>query len=152
MLMQKTIRTLNQLTRVCRDGEESCRISSRRTASSDLRALLYQRCDEWGRLGDELQALVLSLGGSPVISGTAAARARRGWLVLRSALMGPTDAALIETWRRAQQHALARYAEAVGGYLPERIRRTVSLQADRIADRLDEIGSLQRRETAHFQS
>jgi uncharacterized protein (TIGR02284 family) len=152
MLMQKTIRTLNQLTRVCRDGEESCRICSRRTASSDLRALLCQRCDEWGRLGDELQALVLSLGGSPVTSGTVAARARRAWLVLSTALVGPTDAALIEAWRRAQRHALAPYTEAVGGYLPERIRRTVSLQADRIADRLDEIDGLQRRGAVHFQS
>lgn len=150
--MQKTIRTLNQLTRVCRDGEESCRVCGARAASSDLRALLCQRGDEWGRLGDELQALVLSLDGSPVTSGTVAARARRAWLVLTAALLGPTDAALIESRRRAHRHALARYAEAVGGYLPERIRRTVSLQADRIADRLDEIEGLQRRTAAHFQS
>ncbi len=152
MLTQNTIRTLNQLTRVCRDGEEFCRACGTRAASADLRTLLRHRSEEWGRLGDELQALVLLMGGEPATSGTAAACARRGWLAVRAALVGPSDAALIEEWRRIQRHALRRYAEAMSGYVPERIRRTVGLQADRISDRLDEIGSLQAQAAAHFPS
>jgi uncharacterized protein (TIGR02284 family) len=143
MLTQETIRSLNQLTRVCRDGEEFCRVSSARAAGGDLRGLLRERSEEWGRLGDELQALVLLLGGEPATSGTAVARFRRAWLGMRAALMGPTDAALIDQWRRVHGEALRSYAEAMSGYFPERIRRTVGLQTDRIADRLDEIGGLE---------
>ena len=152
MLTQDTICTLNQLTRVCRDGEELCRACGARAVSPGLRTLLRERSAEWGRLGDELQALVLLLGGEPATSGTSAACARRGWLALRAALAGPSDAALIAEWRRAQGQALRRYAEAMSGYIPERIRRTIGSQADRISDRLDEIGSLQAQTAAHSPS
>ncbi len=152
MLTQETIRTLNQLTRVCRDGEELCRFCGTRAASPELRLLLRHRSEEWSRLGDELQALVLLLGGEPATSGTVAASARRGWLLVRAALVDPTDAALIDEWRRLQWRAVRRYAEAVSGYVPERIRRTIGLQVDRITDRLDEIGYLRIQVLAHSPS
>ncbi len=88
-------------------------------------------------------------GGEPAISGTVAASARRGWLILRAVLASPSDGALIEEWRRVQRQALRSYIEAVSGYVPERIRRTISLQVDRISDRLDEIGHLREPEVLH---
>jgi len=136
------VRTLNRLIQTCRDGEEFCRVSSAHARAADLRNLLYYCSEEWGRLGDELQALVLLLGGQPATSGTVGARIRQLWLTARSMVLGGGDSALIEDWHMAQEHALARYEEALKGYLPERIRRTVSLQADRIAERCDHVGSL----------
>ncbi len=145
MHTQDTIRILNRLTRVCRDGEAFCRVGARRRLAADLRSLLRSRSEEWARLGDELQALVLLLDGDPALSGTAAASVRRGWLFLRTALFGSPEAAVIDAWERMQKEAWRGYAEAVSGYLPERIRRTVSLQADRISDRCDQVGSLRLR-------
>jgi len=142
MYTQDTIRILNGLIRACRDSEAFCRVSSRRRVGRELRALLRSRSEEWARLGDELQALVLLLNGEPALSGTFAASMRRGWLVVRSAFPGSAEAAVIEDWERTQNAAWQRYAEAMSGYLPERIRRTVSLQSDRIADRCDQVGSL----------
>lgn len=142
MHTQDTIRILNRLIRACRDGEAFCRVASRRRVGVELRTLLRARSEEWARLGDELQALVLLLNGQPALSGTVAASVRRGWLVVRSSFAGSAEAAVIEDWERTQNEAWQCYAEAMSGYLPERIRRTVSLQSDRISDRCDQIGSL----------
>ncbi len=142
MHTQDTIRILNRLIRVCRDGEAFCRACSRRRVGAELRALLRGRSDEWARMGDELQALVLLLNGGPAMSGTVAASALRTWIALRTALSGSGDAVVVEAWGQLQRAAWGCYAEAVSGYLPERIRRTVGLQADRIADRCDQIGAL----------
>ena len=142
MRTEETIDKLNGLIRVCRDGEELCGCGGVRASSAALRALLLHRSEEWGRLGDELQALVLLLGGEPVTSASFAARARRMRLALRVMLSGRNDAPLMDAWQRAQQRALRCYAEALGGYLPERIRRTIGLQADRVMDRCDQIGTL----------
>jgi hypothetical protein len=46
---------------------------------------------------------------------------------------------------------LARYEEALSGYLPQRIRRTVSLQADRVLDRAEQIETLRDRFMIHSQ-
>jgi uncharacterized protein (TIGR02284 family) len=143
MRTQDTVRILNRLTRVCRDGERFCRACARPRVSAELRRMLRDRSEEWARLGDELQALVLLLNGEPVTSGTLAAGPLRAWLALRTMLPGSSDAAIVEAWVKMQREAWERYAEAVSGYLPERIRRTVGLQADRISDRSDQIAALQ---------
>jgi uncharacterized protein (TIGR02284 family) len=145
MRTQDTVRILNRLTRVCRDGERFCRACAKRRVSADLRRMLRDRSEEWARLGDELQALVLLLNGEPATSGTLAAGALRAWLGLRTMLPGSSDATIVEAWVKMQREAWERYAEAVSGYLPERIRRTVGLQSDRISDRSDQIAALQSR-------
>jgi uncharacterized protein (TIGR02284 family) len=142
MHARDTIRVLNRLIQVCRDAEALCRVCTRRRIGTDLRALLRNRSDEWGRLGDELQALVLLLNGEPAVGGTIAASALRAGLVLRTLLPGSAESAVIDTWRGMQGEALERYSEAMSGYLPERIRRTVGLQVDRISDRFHQIGAM----------
>jgi uncharacterized protein (TIGR02284 family) len=142
MHTQDTVRILNGLIRACRDGESFCRVCARRRVGADLRSLLRDRSEEWARLGDELQALVLLLNGEPATSGTVAASALRIWLTLRTMVAGSTDGVVVGAWAEVQREAWERYAEAMSGYLPERIRRTVALQADRISDRCDQIGAL----------
>jgi len=142
MHIEDTIRTLNQLIRLCRDCEDFCDTATHRAVGPDLGAVLRHRGEEWGRLGDELQALVLLLGGNPATSATLAARARHWSLRARLAVLGPADATIVAAWQSVERQALARYLEAIDGYLPERIRRTVSLQADRVAGRAERIGDL----------
>jgi uncharacterized protein (TIGR02284 family) len=151
MRTQATIRILNKLIRTCRDSEELCNVCADAVASPGLRSLMRYRSEEWGRQGDELQALVLLLGGNPVISGSFSAHISGGWLGFKTALLGPSDLAAIEAWQQMQQRGQSRYNEALGNYLPERIRRTVSLQANRILDRSEKIGMLREEYTLHSQ-
>ena len=152
MRTQATIRTLNKLIRTCRDSEELCGVCADAVESPGLRSLLRYRSEEWGRQGDELQALVLLLGGKPATSATLYAHARASWLGLKGALLGPSDLAAIEVWQQSQRMGLHRYDEALGSYLPERIRRTVSLQANRVLDRSEKIGMLRGQYTLRSQS
>jgi uncharacterized protein (TIGR02284 family) len=152
MRTQATIRTLNKLIRTCRDSEELCGVCADAVESPGLRSLLRYRSEEWGRQGDELQALVLLLGGKPATSATLYAHARAAWLGLKGALLGPSDLAAIEVWQQSQRIGLHRYDEALGSYLPERIRRTVSLQANRVLDRSEKIGMLRGQYTLRSQS
>lgn len=142
MHAENTILTLNRLIRVCRDGENFCAAAAREAAAVELGTLLRHRGEEWGRLGDELQALVLLLGGEPATSATLAARARHWCLGARVAVLGPADATIVGAWQGMERQAETRYLEAIEGYLPERIRRTVSLQADRVVGRAERIGHL----------
>jgi uncharacterized protein (TIGR02284 family) len=151
MHTQDTIRTLNRLIQTCRDGEEFCRAAGESVDSIELRPLFRFRSEEWGRQGDELQALVLLLGGDPATFGTAEAQVLRGWMKLKALIFGRSDLSVLEQWRAAQQHALARYEEALSGYLPQRIRRTVSLQADRVLDRAEQIEIIRDRFMVHSQ-
>lgn len=142
MRTQATIRILNRLIRTCRDGEEICGTCSDATESAGLRSLLRYRSEEWGRQGDELQALVLLLGGTPAVSSSPSANLTATWLVLRTALLGKSDSEAIHLWSRVQRRGLERYELALNGYLPERIRRTVSLHSRRVLDRSEKIGIL----------
>jgi len=137
----ETVSTLNRLIRTCRDAEQLCETWGRTAESAHLRNRFGRRSQEWGRQGDELQALVLLLGGEPETAATLAARAQCLWVACRSAVAGRRDAPGVDGCERAQQRALRRYEQALSGYLPERIRRTVSQQAERISARCDRIGA-----------
>jgi len=145
MRTQDTIRTLNRLIATCRDTETLCAQCATTVAEPALRTLLAYRRDEWSRQGDELQALVLLLGGEPATAGRWTARLARAGFGLRFALLGANDAAVLAAWQRAQQDAIDAYEEALSGYLPERIRRTLGLHADRLADRHEQIVRLRGR-------
>ena len=142
MRTQATIQTLNRLIRACRNGEEICGACSDATESGGLRSLLRYRSEEWGRQVDELQALVLLLGGTPAMSCDTSADLAATWLGFRTGLLGKSDQAAIRVWQRVQQQGLQSYEEALNGYLPERIRRTVSLHSGRVLDRSQKIAML----------
>jgi uncharacterized protein (TIGR02284 family) len=142
MRAQETIRTLNRLIRSCRGAEAFCRACATTRGASQLRTVLRHRSEEWGRHGDELQALVLMLGGEPATGSHTGADARRIWLGCMALLFGSSEALVIEEWQCEQQRVLSRYEEALRGYFPRRILRTVTVQAARIAQRLAQIESL----------
>jgi uncharacterized protein (TIGR02284 family) len=97
------------------------------------------RGEEWSRHGDELQALVLLLGGEPATSASLSAGLQSLWLECRYTVVGRSDSAAVEGCESVQQFALGCYEAALAGYLPERIRQTVSLQARRIAERCERL-------------
>jgi uncharacterized protein (TIGR02284 family) len=142
MRAQETIRTLNRLIRSCRDAEAFCRACSATRGAAQLRTVLRHRSDEWGRHGDELQALVLMLGGEPATGTATGGLARRTWLACKGLLLGSTEALVLEEWQFEQQRVLNGYEEALRGYLARRIQRTVTVQAARISQRLEQIESL----------
>jgi uncharacterized protein (TIGR02284 family) len=139
MRTAETISTLNTLIRACRDAERLCTAWGESAHSPHLRHRFRLRSEEWGRQGDELQALVLLLGGEPATTGTVAGLAQAAIVTCRSAILGQCDAPAVDGCEQAQQQALGCYERALGGYLPERIRRTVGMQARQIAARCERL-------------
>ena len=139
---RETIRTLNRLIVSCRGAEAFCLACAQMRGALQLRTVLRRRSDEWGRYGDELQALVLMLGGEPAIGNPAGAWVRRIGLAGKALLLGSTEALVLEEWQREQQRVLYRYEDALKGYLARRILRTVKTQSARIQQRLEQIESL----------
>jgi uncharacterized protein (TIGR02284 family) len=142
MRARETIRTLNRLIIGCRGAEAFCLACAQTRGASQLRSVLRHRSEEWGRYGDELQALVLMLGGEPVTGSPADAWMRRIWLAGKALLLGSTEALVLEEWQREQQRVSSRYTDALKGYLARRILRTVAVQSSRIQQRLEQIESL----------
>jgi uncharacterized protein (TIGR02284 family) len=142
MRARETIRTLNRLILSCRGAEDYCLACAQTRGALQLRSVLRHRSEEWGRYGDELQALVLMLGGEPAIGNSAGAWLRRISLAGKSLLFGSSEALVLEEWQREQQRVSHRYEDALKGYLARRIRRTVNTQSTRIQQRLEQIESL----------
>jgi uncharacterized protein (TIGR02284 family) len=138
---EQTIATLNELIRIGRDGEDFCAVASRR-AAAHLAILLRQRGDEWGRMSDELQALVLLLGGKPARLPSLGARALHLAFAARARLWGLDESLILEGWQRLEHTALSRYEAATTGPLPARIRRTLTLQTERTRRRLQQVSGL----------
>jgi uncharacterized protein (TIGR02284 family) len=118
--------------------------------SPDLRDLLRERSQEWARQADELQALVLLFDGHPARLGTLGARLLSAWIGIKTALLGRSDLAVVLDWELEQRGALRRYQQALGEALPERVRRTLNLQASRLSAHHHRLEDLRGHFAAHF--
>jgi uncharacterized protein (TIGR02284 family) len=144
----QAIATLNGLIRNGRDAEDFCAVCSR-IAAAPLAALLRQRGEEWGRMADELQALVLLLGGTPAALPSLGARARHLGLAGRARLTGADESLILKEWQRLEHDALSRYEATAADPLPEQIRRTLTLQTERTLRRLEQVNGLFSHPLAH---
>jgi uncharacterized protein (TIGR02284 family) len=149
MRLQETVLALNRLIRICRASEARCLVLARFARTADVAHHLRGASEEWSRNGDELQALVLLLDGKP----RTRASASGWWLRLRMlasrALFVNMDTPALAAWETVQGNAVRGYIEALRSYWPERIRRTVRLQADRAEDRYGRIASVRGRYALH---
>lgn len=149
MRTQETVRALNWLIRMCRTAEDRCGVLGRAARTTDVARLLQAASEEWSRHGDELQALVLLLDGKPQTRPFPG-----GWLLqvrmlANRALFVNMDPPALAAWEVVQGEAVRGYNEALKSYWPERIRRTVRLQADRAEDRYGRIAALRGRYALH---
>lgn len=145
MRTQETVLALNQLIRVCRTAERRCGVLARLPLTVDVARLLRAASEEWSRQGDELQALVLLLGGKPQTRPEGGGWLLQARMLANRSLFARVDAPALAAWETVQGKAVHGYVEALKSYWPERIRRTVRLQADRAGDRYGRIAGLRGR-------
>lgn len=150
MPSREKIESLNTLIGGCRSAAMVCRACADSAASTAVQLELLDRADDWDGQRAELQALVLTTGGVPWRHAEPRAQGLRAWLRLKLALFGPSDARALEVCQRAHLDALYRHDHALSGSLPERIRRTLSLQADRIAERTEALELLLEPDPGHL--
>jgi uncharacterized protein (TIGR02284 family) len=127
-LHDNTIDTLNDLIETSKDGEYGFRSSAEYMRNPETKQLFLRRADECRQSAQELQALVVSLGGTAEDSGSLAAAAHRGWVAVKGTLSGYSDLALLEETERGEDTALEAYRKAIESGLPDSVRSTVDRQ------------------------
>src|SRR5687768_18117427 len=82
------ISTLNGLIEICKDGQNGFKEAAEGIERSDLKSLFYEFAQQRSQFAGELQTLVQSLGGDPENSGSTLGAMHRGWINIKSAVMG----------------------------------------------------------------
>lgn len=146
MTNAQTIRTLNELIVVSRDSCKGFRVCAQRARNERLRELLLERARACEEAGEELQALVRSLGGEPAAA-DATVGMRRRWMSVHTVLADSDDDFLDETivaeCGRGEEYALEAYRNALDDHLPDFVRYIVLRQFEGVMNNYDRIRFLE---------
>jgi uncharacterized protein (TIGR02284 family) len=139
MTNAQTIRTLNELIIVSRDGENGFRICAERVRSEPLKNLFADRARSCAQAAAELQSIVRQLGGEPAKEGSAFGTMHRRWVDVRAAFSGDDDATIVAECERGEDYALETYRNALDDHLPDFVRRIVLRQFEGVMNNYDQI-------------
>lgn len=142
MTNAQTIRTLNELIIVSRDGEKGFQICAAHVRDERLKALFLDRACACAQAVDELQALVRSLGGEPAQEGSAFGTMHRRWVDVRATFSSDDDATIVAECERGEDYALETYRNALDDHLPDFVRRIVLQQFEGVMNNHDQIRTL----------
>lgn len=142
MKNEDTIKTLNNLIEVCKDGQEGFKVASEGVEDSDLKKTLYEFSQQRSQMAGELQQLVSSLGGDPEDSSSIAGSLHRGWINIKSAVTGQDEAAILNEAERGEDVAVSNYKDALEKDLPQNLLDTVRKQYTEVQAAHDKIKGL----------
>jgi uncharacterized protein (TIGR02284 family) len=145
---QKVIATLNSLLETTKDGEHGFRTCAEGVTNPRLKTILEnaaRRCDEGAA---ELQAKIVSLGGEPATSGTAAGTLHRAWTNIKSSITGMDERAVLAECERGEDVAKSAYEAALKEDLPTDVKAMVRRQYEGVMANHDRIREL-RNQAAH---
>ena len=134
----------------CRDGQEGFTQSAEGVEDSNLQTLFREYAFRRSQYVGELQSLVQTLGGDPEDSGSMSGAMHRGWINIKSAVMGRDEAAILNEVERGEDVAKEAYKNALEMDLPDYIREVVENQYQGVMAAHDNVKAL--RNAANNQS
>jgi uncharacterized protein (TIGR02284 family) len=139
MANAQTIRTLNELIIVSRDGERGFRACAAHVRSERLRVLFVERSRSCGQAAEELARMVHELGGEPVTDSSTFGALHRRWLDIRAVFSSSDDGTIVAECERGEDYALEIYRNALDDHLPDPVRRIVLQQFEGVMNNYDQI-------------
>jgi uncharacterized protein (TIGR02284 family) len=146
------VTVLNDLVETSRDGERGFRACAEAVESPELRRLFQDMARSCTEAIGELEREVRAAGGNPAEGGSTAGAMHRGWVNVKSMIMGRDETAVFAECERGEDIAKRSYEEALRANLPEEVRRMVERQYeglkrnhDRVRDLRDEAAARSRR-------
>ncbi len=109
----RTLKTLNDLIEVLKDGEQGFTTAATDVKVSDLSLVFTRYAVQRAEFAAELQARVLALGADVETSGSIAGSIHRGWINLKSALSSNDPHAVLAEAERGEDTAVAAYRKAI---------------------------------------
>ncbi|MBM3779029.1 MAG: PA2169 family four-helix-bundle protein [Acidimicrobiia bacterium] len=119
---------LNRLIEICRDEELTLRLSADYVKDQAIRTLLLDLASARARFAAALLPHAQRLGGADAADATMRGTLHRRWMVVKGALMGYDDRALIAEAEHDEDLAVATYDDALGDMLPPTVRDLVEQQ------------------------
>jgi uncharacterized protein (TIGR02284 family) len=144
-MADRIVKLLNDLVETCKNGEKGFLAAAEDTKNPELRGLFQNRANDCAAGAAELQAVVTRLGGKPETGGSVAGAVHRGWVHLKAAVTGRSDASILEECERGEDVAKHDYTEALREPLPEDIRALVQKQYEGVLRNHDQIRDLRNR-------
>ena len=136
------ISTLNGLIEICKDGQYGFKEAAEGIERSDLKSLFYEFAQQRSQFAGELQTLVQSLGGDPENAGSSLGAIHRGWINIKSAVMGRDDEAILDECERGEDAAKDAYKNALEEGLPAQVLETVQTQYESVQSAHDRVKAL----------
>ncbi|HSI10351.1 MAG: PA2169 family four-helix-bundle protein [Rariglobus sp.] len=109
----RTLKTLNDLIEVLKDGEQGFMTAATDVRFPDLSLVFSRYAMQRAEFAAELQARVLALGADVETSGSIAGSIHRGWINLKSALSTNEPHAVLAEAERGEDTAVAAYRKAI---------------------------------------
>lgn len=138
----EVISKLNGLIQTCKDGQDGFKEAAEGVGHSDLKTIFYKFSQERSEFTGVLQELVRSLGGDPEKAGTFSGAVHRGWMDLKTAIIGKNDEAILNECERGEDFAKEAYVDAVSFALPENIKQIVTQQSEAVIAAHDRIKAM----------
>jgi len=130
MNTNEIIAALNELIRICNDGEEGFKtcIEDASDRHPQLKTILDQCQHECSVAVADLRNIIQAQGGTPEVALSVGAALNRGWLDVRTAIIGKNDEAVLNVCERAQNNAIEHYRKTLEMDLPTEIRMVIERQ------------------------
>jgi len=141
--------TLNQLIRVCKDGEAGFLAAAGAVDDLNLRRLFESYSQQRAEFAAELQLEVRRMAEDPVDSGHATAALHRSWMDIKAGITGRDEGAVISECERGEDVAVREYQQALDSALPADLRVIVERQFLLVKEAHDQVRSLERAHSRH---
>jgi uncharacterized protein (TIGR02284 family) len=138
------ISVLNDLIETCKDGEQGFRTAAEGVEDSELRTLFNMYAQQRARFASELNNEVLRRGGEPAKSGHVSAAFHRGWIDIKQAVTGKSEAAVIDECERGEDAAVENYQDALKKNLPSDLLGVIQEQYAEVKDAHDRIRAMKK--------
>ncbi|MGH7280667.1 MAG: ferritin-like domain-containing protein [Polyangiaceae bacterium] len=136
------ILALNSCIEACTDGQKGYAIAASDARASDLKVYLQRCSDKRAEFVLQLQRALRSFGGVPENQGSARGALHRGWLDVRLAVEGRSDAVVLEECALGDGAARFVYERALADTfedLPREVRMMLQAQYASIGACRDEL-------------
>ena len=144
MKRDEIVSVLNDLIEVCKDGEKgftAC-LESASDRHFELKAMLADRQFAYAQAATELQELVRFFGSDPEDSGTMTGALHRGWVNVKTAIVGKDDEIVLAECKHGEDSAIRAYRKVLAYDLPIDIRMLVERQLQNTIDNNEVIKAL----------
>jgi len=140
--LDKTISVLNDLIETSKDGEAGFRTCAEDVKNVELKNLFTSRARECATAAEELQAMVLGLGGTPENDTSVAGDLHRRWVDLKALVSGKDEESILNECERGEDVAKKSYSKALEKELPLNVRELVQRQYEGVLRNHDQIKAL----------